>query len=217
MADNYIIKIEPRDNGGRPALQSRPVGKPAPDGYVLVKAEEAEEYINTFVSSRGFVNIEYADGYLTKMTTNQEALDAYLAENPDPDPVEVAKAEKIAELANNCQEAINNGADVKLADGTTEHFSFAIEDQQNLSVLDVFGGDRVYHADGQAEKIYSEADIDTIYSELNKHKNTQLIYYNLLKQYVNSLTDASAIKAVVYGQDLTGIYAAQYAKFIQTL
>ena len=220
MADNYIIKIEPRDNGGRPALQSRPVGKPAPDGYVLVKAEEAQDYINTFVASRGFVNIEYADGYLTKMTTNQEALNAYLAENPDPDPVEEAYKAKTSELAKDCEAAINNGAEVTLSDGTVHHFSYTLADQANVAemvnAVSLGASEYTYHADGQAEQVYGKEDIMAIYTTLANHKKQILTYHNLLKEYVGTLDNEAAIKSVKWGDTLPSSYQARYDELTQT-
>lgn len=77
-----IIQIEPRANGGRAPIQSWG-GSTCPDGYALIQDDFD---ISVFTASRGFVNIEVKDGYCTSMAVNQAALDAYLAQNPDPDP-----------------------------------------------------------------------------------------------------------------------------------
>lgn len=54
-----------------------------PDGYVF--CEESDIY-GAYIEYRGFVNVEYVGNTATSITGNQEALDAYLAEYPDPEP-----------------------------------------------------------------------------------------------------------------------------------
>lgn len=89
-----IIKIEPRENGGRPNIQTWN-GSKAPDGFVLI-ADDFDDSV--FVQSRGFVNIEVEGGYCVSMMTNQAALDAYLAEYPDSDPKIAEYEAEITEL-----------------------------------------------------------------------------------------------------------------------
>ena len=48
------------------------------------------------------------------------------------------------------------------------------------------------------------------YSTLSMYKTSQLTYHNQLKQYVMTLDDPAAVKAVTYGQQLTGTYLEQY-------
>ena len=42
------------------------------------------------------------------------------------------------------------------------------------------------------------------------YKTSQLTYHNQLKQYVMTLDDPAAVKAITYGQQLTGTYLEQY-------
>lgn len=77
-----IIQKEPRANGGRPPMQSWSSITP-PDGFVLVPDDFDAEIFQSF---RGFVHIEHDGTYLTGMTGNQDALNAYLEEFPDVEP-----------------------------------------------------------------------------------------------------------------------------------
>lgn len=92
-----IIQIQSRENGGRAPIQTWG-GSVAPDGYALIQDDFD---ISVFMASRGFVNIEVKDGYCVGMEVNQDALDAYLAEYPDPDPKIVEYQAEIDELKKN--------------------------------------------------------------------------------------------------------------------
>lgn len=75
-----IIKLTANENGARPGLQSW-TGDTLPDGYAVCPEEFAKTFYST--SPAGFVNITVADNTVVEMTINQEALDAYVAENPE--------------------------------------------------------------------------------------------------------------------------------------
>lgn len=77
----YIIKIEAAQSGSRPPLQ-RWRATTAPEGYALC----SEDFYKVFYSTNpsGFVNIVVEDGEVTEMTVNQEAIDNYLANLPEP-------------------------------------------------------------------------------------------------------------------------------------
>lgn len=56
-----------------------------PDGYVWTTEEDI---MGVYVSFMGFVDLEIDGDTCTKMTGNQELLDKYKAEHPDPEPQE---------------------------------------------------------------------------------------------------------------------------------
>ena len=78
----YIIKLEATSSGSRPPLQ-RWKAPTAPEGYVLC----SDEFYDVFYSTdpAGFVDIVVKDGEVTEMTVNQEAIDYYLANRPEPE------------------------------------------------------------------------------------------------------------------------------------
>ena len=56
-----------------------------PDGYVWTTEEDI---INVYAPFMGFVDLEIDGDTAVKMTGNQELLDRYKAEHPDPEPQE---------------------------------------------------------------------------------------------------------------------------------
>ena len=60
-------------------------GAVPPDGYVWTTEEDI---MNVYAPFMGFVNLEIDGDTCTKMTGNQELLDKYKAEHPDPEPQE---------------------------------------------------------------------------------------------------------------------------------
>ena len=131
-----------------------------------------------------------------------------------------AQSEKISQLSAVCNALILAGADIQLADGSTQHFDYSTEDQLNIS--DMFSavvlGASCYPyqpANGSCA-VYQAADIVTIYTTLAGQKTAQLTYYHQLKDYVRSLETVAGADAVVYGQPLTGAWLEHYNATIQT-
>ena len=56
-----------------------------PDGYVWTTEEDI---VGVYAPFMGFVNLEIDGDTAVKMTGNQELLDKYKAEHPDPEPQE---------------------------------------------------------------------------------------------------------------------------------
>lgn len=128
--------------------------------------------------------------------------------------IEQLKITKLNEISTACNTAINNGTQVQLSDGTTKQFSYALEDQSNISemftAVMVGATSYPYHADGENCVVYSAQDIIAIYSTLTGFKTAQTTYHNQLKAYVQSLDNAQDVMAVQYGQELTGEYLEKY-------
>ena len=60
-------------------------GAVPPDGYVWTTEEDI---MNVYAPFMGFVDLEIDGDTAVKMTGNQELLDKYKAEHPDPEPQE---------------------------------------------------------------------------------------------------------------------------------
>ena len=133
--------------------------------------------------------------------------------------VEEAKPAKIAEIKQECEEYIYAGTDVTYADDTTEHFTYTLADQSNISEMftAVMAGatEYPYHADGEICKIYTKAQIVIIYGTLSLFKTDATTYHNSLKAQVNAMTDADAISAVKFKEtELTGEYLTNYTEMM---
>ena len=129
--------------------------------------------------------------------------------------VEEAKPAKIAEIKQVCESYIYAGTDVTYSDGTTEHFTYTLADQSNISEMftAIMAGatEFPYHADGKICKVYSKAQIVAIYGTLSLFKANITTYHNSLKAQVNAMTDADEINAVKFGEtELIGDYLDNY-------
>lgn len=130
--------------------------------------------------------------------------------------VEEAKSAKIAEIKQVCESYIYAGTDVTYADNTTEHFTYTLADQSNISEMftAIMAGatEYPYHADGEICKIYSKEQIVTIYGTLSLFKTEATTYHNGLKAQINAMTDIDAINTVKFKEtELTGEYLENYA------
>lgn len=79
----WIIQREANETGTRGNQTWS--GVVPPDGYVWTTEEDI---MNVYVPFMGFVDLEIDGDTATKMTGNQELLDKYKAEHPEPTPVE---------------------------------------------------------------------------------------------------------------------------------
>ena len=210
----FIIQIEANPSGSRPPLQSWNSAI-LPEGYAWITDEQKDIFYSTIPA--GFVNItvEEQEGikYVASIEVNQEALDAFKATLPDP--IDSVKAEKITEIKKDCEEYIYAGTSVTYTDGNTEHFTYNLADQSNISEMftAVMAGatEYPYHADGEICKIYTKEQIVTIYGTLSLFKTEATTYHNSLKSQINAMTDADAISAVKFKEtELTGEYLTNY-------
>ena len=211
----FIIRIEANANGSRPPMQSWN-NDTAPEGFALVTDAQKDVFYST--TPAGFVNIivkeENGGKVVDTIEVNQEALDAFKATLPDP--AVSAKSSKITEIKQACEDYIYAGTDVKYEDGTVEHFTYNLADQSNISEMftAIMAGatEFPYHADGEICKVYSKAQIVTIYGTLSLFKTEATTYHNSLKAQVNAITDADVIAAVKFKEsERTGEYLENYA------
>ena len=210
----FIIRIEANTNGSRPPMQSWN-NDTAPEGFALATDAQKDVFYST--TPAGFVSItvkeENGTRIIDTIEVNQEALDAYKATLPDP--TDSIKAEKIAEIKKDCEDYIYAGTDVTYADGATEHFTYSLVDQSNISEMftAIMAGatEYPYHADGEICKIYTKEQIVTIYGTLSLFKTEATTYHNSLKAQINAMTDIDAISAIKFKEtELIGEYLTNY-------
>lgn len=86
----YYINSTPNESGNH----GNPMGSPFPGCINL-----PDELLSAYIASRGFVvpSLDEDGVTVTDVPVNQEALDAYLAVNPDPDVLAETKAQRIAQ------------------------------------------------------------------------------------------------------------------------
>ena len=123
--------------------------------------------------------------------------------------IQKLKEEKIKELSNICENNIVNGIEYN-----GEHFAYELADQNNLynSVQLSLGTNLPvpYHATGNLCRLYSTEELVAIYAAQETNLTHNMTYYNQLKHYVEELMTEDEIKAIYYGQELTGEYLDNY-------
>ena len=182
--------------------------------YVPGLIELTPEQEEIYLQHNGMVIVaedeESENGY--SISADTERWEAWKAEQPDP--VEMARDEKLIQLSDACNIAIDTGTQVQLSDGSIEPFTYNLMDQSNVSEMFnavLLGATEYpYHANDDDCRMYSAQDIVAIYATLSAFKTGQTTYHNQLKQYVKTLTTQEEIEAVAYGQELTGEYLNKY-------
>jgi len=125
---------------------------------------------------------------------------------------------KLTAISTACESTITGGIDVELTDGT-EHFSLTANDQTNIDGIFnavVMGATEYpYHADGAACRMYTAADIITLYVAAKTFVTYQTTYHNALKQWIKRETDKSVIAGISYGSTLPDDLAADMQSILE--
>lgn len=133
-------------------------------------------------------------------------------------PLEVAQADRLAELSAACNAAITAGCDVELSDGSAGHISLTAEDQINLTnaAAAVEGGAEAYpyHLDGQLCALYPAADILAMGRAATAHKLYHTTYYNHLAAWVRRCGTSEEVQAITYGVELPDDLAENMAAIL---
>lgn len=126
------------------------------------------------------------------------------------------KAAKKREIGVACEAAIYAGVDVKLSDGSTEHFSLMEHDQLNLFGKQVQLASEAteleYHADGQPCRYYTAKDMQTIISTAMAYVSYHTTYCNALNMWINGVADKEELGKIVYGVTVPDEYQSDVLK-----
>lgn len=112
----------------------------------------------------------------------------------------------IQRLAACCEEHIVSGFCIKLSDGKLHNFSLTSKDQLNLISLESQlnnGADTfIYHADNEFCTFFTKEDMTKIITAFRRHVTYHTTYFNAVKRYINSLTDAEKLSNFTYGAEI---------------
>lgn len=211
-----IIRMTANPSGAWPPIQEGAFDV-IPEGHALVPDSLD---LAAFYAAVGFVvptfsEVGEADEMpshmaMTGYTVAQEALDAWIASHPAPDPLEAAKSAKLSELSAACNAAIVAGCDVTLST-TKGHISLTDEDQINLTTavgaVNQGAEGYPYHLDGQLCAIYPAADILAMGEAATAHKLYHTTYCNHLMAWARRAT-ADELESITYGAELPADLAA---------
>ena len=130
--------------------------------------------------------------------------------------MEELQAAKKREISQACETAIYSGVDVKLSDGSTEHFSLTDHDQLNLfgkQVQLAVGTDQLeYHSDGQPCRYYSAKDMQIITSTAMAYVSYHTTYCNAVNMWIAGCETADEIQQIYYGADVPEQYQSDVLK-----
>lgn len=124
-----------------------------------------------------------------------------IEEEPDDRPLDVIRADKLAELSDACNAAITAGMDVETTQGT-EHFSLQETDQINLttalSAVQPGAPGYPYHADGQLCRMFAAAEIQAIAAASVKHKLYHTTLCNHLLTWARRAETREELSGITY-------------------
>lgn len=113
----------------------------------------------------------------------------------------------ISNLSRVCQQKIVEGFNINLSDGKSYHFDLTAEDQLNLLNIEnqLYAGAQniLYHAAGIPCKMFNRIDLFRIIKAFRDHVLYHTTYFNVAKQYINTLTDSTKIEQFTYGEDVS--------------
>ena len=125
-------------------------------------------------------------------------------EVPDNRPLDVIRADKLAELSASCNTAITAGMDVETTQGT-EHFSLQETDQINLttalSAVQSGASGYPYHSDGQLCRLFTAAEIQAIAAASVKHKLYHTTLCNHLLTWARRAETREELSGITYSAD----------------
>ena len=148
----------------------------------------------------------------------QEIL-SYFSLAPIESGLEEIKSQKILELSAACRKAIEAGVTLEI-DGISQHFPYSLSDgdQNNIAALFYIsratGLPQPYHCQGGSCRLYSPDQLAALYIAEEANKAAQETYFNQLKLFIletfTKEEDIPQVKAVSYGDPLTGKYLDNY-------
>ena len=116
-------------------------------------------------------------------------------------PLDVIRADKLAELSSSCNAAITAGMDVETSQGM-EHFSLQETDQINLttalSAVQSGAAGYPYHADGQLCRMFTASEIQAIAAASVKHKLYHTTLCNHLLTWARRAETKEELSGITY-------------------
>ena len=218
MSKRYIMSKNPTSVGCYSAIQTW-TGDTLPENYAWFPEELMDKFYLSGKRCAGFVIPSYneAGDTVEDLIWNDEGYEVWLAKQPKW--YENAIPRKLEELSKTSNRAIENGIDVELSEGVTEHFDLTSNDQANLSNMFsamVLGATPYpYHCKDGDCRIYSKEDISKIYVTTMLYITSHNTRFNQLKQLVNSYEGkeesySSEFNSITYDMELTGEYLTNY-------
>jgi hypothetical protein len=127
----------------------------------------------------------------------------------DESALAAAKRNVIKQISEICKTKITSGFSVELSDGAAYNFKLTTEDQLNLLSLENqlnSGAETfIYHATNQPCRFFSREDMTKIITIFKRYTLYHTTYFNVAKQYINSLHDIEQVNRFMYGDDVSSV------------
>lgn len=127
--------------------------------------------------------------------------------------VDMVKTTKIINMSKTCKRVITNGVD-----WNGKHYSLTTEDQANITstLSEASVNDSVlYHADNEEYELIDSREFENFAKYCQYFKMYQLVYFNQLKRYINTLDSIEDIVSIQYGDTLPSEYMDSLATLVQ--
>lgn len=113
----------------------------------------------------------------------------------------------LKQLSAICKNTITAGFYITLSNNKLYSFKLTTEDQLNLmnieNQLNNGASSFIYHATDMPCEVFTRDDMVKILRAFRRHTTYHTTYFNVAKQYINSLTDIEKINSFTYGTDVT--------------
>jgi hypothetical protein len=163
--------------------------------------------IYSFQPRLGYLEVTIAEINSKEFERLQGLLDSHQEVCADESTLMRARQEKVKRLSAQCKTKIYAGFSIMLADGESYKFKLTAEDQLNLmsieNQLNAGAETVIYHATNQPCKIFLREDMLKVITAFRRHITYHTTYFNVAKQYINSLTDMEEINNFDYGTDVS--------------
>ena len=144
---------------------------------------------------------------LEEFSRLQSLLNSDQEVSADESALAEAKRVVIQRLSKQCRDKITTGFSIELSDKQLYSFKLTTEDQLNLMSIEGqlnSGAETfIYHATNQPCKFFSREDMIKIISTFKRYTLYHTTYFNVAKQYINSLVDIEKINRFTYGTDVS--------------
>lgn len=134
--------------------------------------------------------------------------------------LERLKQSAIEDASVTCNSVIRAGFTIELSDHKPRHFSLEITDQITISQLAKNAAEGQpfvpWHADGEACRFYSAADISAINAEMEALILYQQTYFNSYKCWINGTESIDELNSMQYGMPIPEKYQSEVMKALLT-
>lgn len=194
----YYINATPNESGN----YGNPMGNSFPGCINL-----PDDLLTPYIEARGFVTLTLDGNTVTALETNQEALDAYLAVNPDPDVLSDTKAQRIAQSKEDLTTYLE-AHPLQWTDG--EYYAITAEKQAQLTSKIMAATmaqtlyqtyDLTWNSTGEVCKAWTLQDLSALAFAIDARVTALVTYQQTQEVAMREAESMEALEAIVVDYD----------------